>query len=122
MNTILGKKVDAEELRIAILLLEGVPRCKNIAAALKELQENNNQPFELINRSEYIESILWSEEDIRNALEQYGYEMSQENVDKVVNRIVDSLGDRSVEAGWDVITSAIVAATKDRTLVNRHGK
>lgn len=68
----------------------------------------NNPANILIN--EYITSIHWQEEDIRQALAEEGYEPSKENVAIVLNKnlgLEKYLQESGAESGWEVVNNAI---------------
>lgn len=68
-----------------------------------------NLIFEDKEDDEIIAKIIWTTEDIKEALDSEGYEPSDENVNHLVNnsRLESTLVDRSVETGWSVISCII---------------
>ena len=63
-----------------------------------------------INRDDYIESKLWSEEDIETYLQDRGYEGTQEQVDAVINTgYLKGLGECD-DGDWEIISQACDAA------------
>lgn len=71
-----------------------------------------DMPDTLINQ--HITSIHWMEEDIRTALEEKGFDTSEENVNKVCSYLglEKYLQEKGIEAGWDVIYN-IISELKD---------
>ena len=71
-----------------------------------------DMPDTLINQ--HITSIHWMEEDIRTALEEKGFDTSEENVNKVCSYlgIEKYLQEKGIEAGWNVIYN-IISELKD---------
>lgn len=71
-----------------------------------------DMPDILINQ--HITSIHWMEEDIRTALEEKGFDTSEENVNKVCSYLglEKYLQEKGIEAGWDVIYN-IISELKD---------
>lgn len=69
-------------------------------------------PDILINQ--HITSIHWMEEDICTALEEKGFNTSEENVNKVCGYLglEKYLQEKGIEAGWDVIYN-IISELKD---------
>ena len=65
-------------------------------------------------RDNHITSIHWIEEDIRTALEEKGFDTSEENVNKVCSylSLEKYLQEKGIEAGWDVIYN-IISELKD---------
>lgn len=59
--------------------------------------------------NQYITSIHWQEEDIRLALQEEGFDTSEENVAEIRNYcgLEKYLQERCIEAGWDIIYYAI---------------
>lgn len=64
--------------------------------------------------NQHITSINWMEEDIRTALEEKGFDTSEENVNKVCSYLglEKYLQEKGIEAGWDVIYN-IISELKD---------
>ena len=60
-------------------------------------------------RDSHITSIHWVDEDIRNALSEKGFGISDENVSKIRNYLglEKYIQEKGIEAGWDVIYSVI---------------
>lgn len=101
-------RINIKEVKIAANALKGVSGCESVLNFLKEvIRDNQGMKTDLINREAYIESILWSEEDIKAALKKEGYESSPGNIAVVCNSLGDSLSDLSIESGWDVIYAVI---------------
>lgn len=71
-----------------------------------------DMPDTLINQ--HITSIHWMEEDICTALEEKGFDTSEENVNKVCSYLglEKYLQEKGIEAGWDVIYN-IISELKD---------
>lgn len=63
----------------------------------------------MIDEMEPVCTIKWMPQDIRCALEDKGFEGSDENVEKVINsaRFGKNLQDRSIEEGWEIIYDMI---------------
>ena len=88
---------------------------KSLADACNILDNRFNRfdtPDILINQ--HITSIHWMEEDIRTALEEKGFDTSEENINKVCSYLglEKYLQEKSIEAGWDVIYN-IISELKD---------
>ena len=88
---------------------------KSLADACNILDNRFNRfdtPDILINQ--HITSIHWMDEDIRIALEEKGFSISEENVSKVCNHLglEKYLQEKGIEAGWDVIYN-IISELKD---------
>lgn len=63
----------------------------------------------MINRDDYIASILWTEDDISTALENKGYKPSEENIEVIFNapRFEKTLHENSIATGWETIEYVI---------------
>lgn len=59
--------------------------------------------------NEYITSIHWQYDDIKLALEEKGFESSEENVAIIVNHLglEKYIQEKGIEAGWEVIYGVI---------------
>lgn len=57
----------------------------------------------------HITTISWSDEDIQHALAEDGFEPDDDNTNTILNYpgLAKYLQERGIEAGWDVIHSAI---------------
>lgn len=55
-----------------------------------------------------IATIEWVDEDLKEALENRGFEPTGENIDTLLtNGLGKVLCDRSIEIGWDIIDTVI---------------
>ena len=57
---------------------------------------------------EWFGQVRWCEEDLKNALEEQGYPVTENNIAKLYNACEKHwFTDRMIEAGWDYIYNAI---------------
>jgi hypothetical protein len=71
---------------------------------------------DIFNRSEFIATKLWSEEDVRSQLEANGFEPSDDNIAAVINTGYLKRLDDCTDADWMIIDYAIWAANDSNTL------
>lgn len=87
------------------------PKCK-VTGVCPETKSCGMMPKyqDLLNRSDFIATTLWTEEDIRNRLIENGYEGSDEEVSAVLNTgLLKNLGD-CTDGDWQMIDDAIKTA------------
>ncbi len=69
----------------------------------------DDQFLDLLNRDDYIATVLWSKADIETALEEKGYPVTEDNVNAVINSgMLKCLGD-CTDGDWEVIYQTIDA-------------
>lgn len=81
----------------------------NNACNILSRRFNRSNPADIL-INEYITSIHWQEEDIRQALAEEGYEPSEENVVTVLNQNIGLekyLQEAGIVSGWEVVNNAI---------------
>lgn len=94
------------------LILE---RNDGIIVGSKEVPDNTTI-LDILVRSDYIATKLWSEEDIAGCLTERGYSPTQENIDAVLNTgYLRALNDCS-DGDWQIIYDAITFADKTNSL------
>lgn len=77
-----------------------------LGSILDVMGEDGREYAHIIDRDEYIATILWQKDDIRAALQEKGIEPSDGNVQAVLNDIM--VGDlENCERGWGVIADGI---------------
>ena len=56
-----------------------------------------------------ILEVVWSKEDIANALIEHGHAPSDSNIERVINtpKLLEYIEEESVARGWDIIHTAI---------------
>ena len=74
--------------------------CKDMA------RDDRDDTADLIDRSAYFATIMWQEEDIKDALREHGIKPTRDKIDKVICRL-DTDEMESCEHGWDVINDTI---------------
>lgn len=73
---------------------------------------DNTIIWDILLRSDYIATKLWSEEDIADCLEEQGHPPTQENINAVLNTgYTKALNDCS-DGDWMIIANAIYEAEK----------
>lgn len=75
----------------------------------------DEQFLDLLNRDDYIATVLWSKEDIEAALEEKGYPVTKGNVNAVINSgMLKALGD-CTDGDWEIIYQAIDNCASGKT-------
>jgi hypothetical protein len=98
--------------------------------AIPELEQliagkEDDQALDLIDRNDYIASVLWQREDIKVVLVDNEIDASEENVDKVIDKLGEGLKDCS--SGFEyidyVVTSLFDTSEKilDKILIRMFG-
>lgn len=105
-------ELSRKELEKTVLLLKDNPEVKNVCEALQKasegLQKKNSDTVEAIDHNQFFARVIWQEEDIRTHLEDKGYEVSDENVNKVLQELdARRLVETMIEAGWEIIYEAV---------------
>lgn len=103
-----------EEIKNALVAIEKSQQCindNNVKTVVMELHQmiadrSDNDFVNLIDREQYFASILWQEEDIKEALLQHCIEPTSENVEKVLS-VLDIKEMENCEHGWEVIETAL---------------
>lgn len=103
-----------EEIKNALVAIEKSQQYindKDVNAVAMELHQmiadrSDNDFVNLIDRERYFASILWQEEDIKEALLQHCIEPTPENVAKVLS-VLDIKEMENCEHGWEVIEAAL---------------
>ena len=94
----------------------------DISDMLKEIAENKESRTdyaEVVDTNAYVASILWSNEDIRDALEDEGYAVNEENLQTIreyqncVGEFLGEIIERQSETGYHVIRNAIDELSMD---------
>lgn len=97
------------ELEKAILSIPN--ECENVKTVLKRIlcdPENTSNKVNIIDREAYLATILWTEEDISQALYQMKIEDSEENMSMIIGEYLsDEIEEAGIAAGWDVINDTI---------------
>lgn len=72
----------------------------------------------MIDEMEPFCTIKWMPQDLRAALEEKGFDGSDENIEKVLNspRFAKNFQDRLIEEGWEIIYDMIWMLALDDTL------
>lgn len=69
---------------------------------------HGNHEIQTILKEEYFGRVTWSMEDLKNSLEEQGYDPSEKNVNYLLNtRLERTLQDQCISTGWDVINDVI---------------
>ncbi len=73
-------------MKLTVGLLKEISKGYDIPSLRLFLQDrNDNDVLDLINRNDFISTILWTREDIKAKIEELGYVATNENIDKVIN-------------------------------------
>lgn len=110
------KALDDAPLPLTVGLLRGLAAGKNIPALETFLDGRPDEQFlDLLNRDDYIATVLWSKEDIEAALEEKGYPVTKGNVNAVINSgMLKALGD-CTDGDWEIIYQAIDNCASGKT-------
>ena len=65
---------------------------------------------DIIDRSDYIATKLWCEEDVLSKLAENGYEASDENLEEVLSRLDEDILTDCTDQEWKAIDDAICAS------------
>ena len=78
----------------------------------------------MINRDDYIASILWTEDDISTALENKGYKPSEKNIEVILNapRFEKTLHENSIATGWETVEYVISDNSDNLELLEEENK
>jgi hypothetical protein len=57
--------------------------------------------------SDYFAVIRWHSDDIESVLEEQGIAITEDNLEEAMSRVADTLQDRSVEEGWDIMRDLV---------------
>lgn len=67
-----------------------------------------NMRCKYMENSEVILTIQWTKNDIEEALEKEGMDLSEDNIKKIISyRNLKYLEEQSIERGWEVIESFV---------------
>lgn len=98
--------MNKNELSRVVEVLEREKISDETVRMLKEILKN---PFstnvDLINRPDYVATVLWSKEDFVSSLEERGVEASEENLDYLIETVRPNLEDLSLAC--EVIEEAV---------------
>lgn len=85
---------------------------KNLPAKLSTLARVTGLGYDLIDRSVFLATKLWSREDIIEPLTIRGFEATEEAIDAVINTgYLNALND-CTDGDWEIIESAITEASR----------
>lgn len=102
----LGGKERATINRVSDVVLQVYTEDDSITVNIDEVKDDE---VNLIDKDSYIATILWTEEDIKDALKDLGYKATKKNINTVINntRLTKTLEEMSTATGWDVIQEII---------------
>ena len=102
---------DNEPLILTVGLLRELIGDKNIPQLQKIIESHKNEDYlDLINRDDYVASVLWSKEDIASQMAEMGITPTEENIAKVINSGNLKRLNECSDQDWYVIKYAIEEA------------
>ena len=92
---------------------EGIFRCATCGAAC-DIDEMSSE-VEEVDNTPYFGVVRWQLDDIKAALADRGYPITQDNIDEIVTNCVNNhfFTDTMIEAGWDMIYATIDMLAND---------
>ena len=93
---------------------------KKIIKIIMDSNSNNKEEFtqklaslisannydEIINRNNYVASILWTEGDLKTALSNNGIKVTDENIEELISNM-GNFEDREIECGYSILDTII---------------
>ena len=90
---------------------------KSLSEIAETARKEGRETIDLIDRDRYFATALWYEQDIRDHLDQNGYDGTEENIDAVMDELnAEDMEDSMISSGWDCIHNAFYEAERKGAL------